>query len=140
MADQKTKPTEQNAKDFIESFVENEKKKEDSLKFLKLFEETTNQQPVIWGESIIGFGKYNYTYASGHSGYAPIVGFSPRKTAFSLYVYTPCAGNDELLKDLGKFKMGKACIYVKKIEDIDTAILKRLIQTTRKYILEKYEE
>lgn len=140
MAEQKTQPTNKDAKGFIESFVDSEEKKIASLKLLKWFEEITNQQSVIWGESIIGYGSYNYVYASGHKGYAPVVGFSPRKTAFSFYVYTPCEGSDDLLKDLGKFKMGKACIYVKKIEDIDLTILEKIVLKTSKYIHEKYGE
>jgi hypothetical protein len=138
MAEQKTKPTVQSVTDFIESFANTEQKKQDSYKLLSFIEEITGYKPVMWGPSIIGFGSYHYKYASGHEGDAPIIGFSPRKTALSLYVYSPCAENDELLKDLGKFKMGKACIYVKKLEDIDMEILEKLIKTTDEFIREKY--
>lgn len=71
------------------------------------------------GPSIIGFGAYHYTYESGHEGDAPLPGFSPRKAAISLYVFTGLKEHEYLLKDLGKFKMGKACIYIKKLSDID---------------------
>ena len=94
----------------------------------------------MWGPSIIGFGSYHYKYASGHEGDAPIIGFSPRKTALSLYVYSPCSENDKLLKDLGKFKMGKACIYAKKLDDLNIEVLKKLVKTTTEFIHEKYPE
>ena len=124
MAQQKTLPTDVDVVNFIESFANSEQKKEDSFELLKLIKETTGFEPKMWGPSIIGFGSYHYKYASGHEGDAPIIGFSPRKTALSLYVYSPCSENDKLLKDLGKFKMGKACIYAKKLDDLNIEVLK----------------
>ena len=140
MAKQKTLPTEADVIHFIESFANSEQKKKDSFELLKLIKETTGFEPKMWGPSIIGFGSYHYKYASGHEGDAPIIGFSPRKTALSLYVYSPCSQNDELLKDLGKFKMGKACIYAKKLDDINSEVLKKLIKTTKAFIQEKYPD
>ena len=80
----------------------------------------------MWGPTIIGFGSYHYKYASGHEGDAPLLGFSPRKTQFSLYVYSKTEKSDALLKDLGKYKMGKACIYFKKLSDINISIVEQL--------------
>jgi hypothetical protein len=93
----------------------------------------------MWGPTIIGFGTYHYKYASGHEGDAPILGFSPRKTAFSLYVYSKTEKSDRVLKELGKFKMGKACIYVKKLSDINIPILEILSQESIDYVNKHHE-
>jgi len=85
--------------------------------------EITKQEPYLWGPTIIGFGTYHYKYDSGHEGDAPIAGFSPRKDAFSIYIMAGFNGYQELMNKLGKFKMGKACLYVKKLEDVDIEIL-----------------
>src|SRR5690554_3595550 len=122
MTTQKTKPTEQSITDFIKSFVESEQKRKDSYELLEIMQNISGLEPKMWGTSIIGFGSYHYKYDSGHEGDAPLIGFSPRKSAISLYVYSGYLGlpeQDEMLKELGKFKMGKACIYVKKLSDID---------------------
>jgi hypothetical protein len=139
MSEQKTKPTKQSISDFIDSFVQSAQKKEDSYELIKIIQEITGYMPKMWGASIIGFGRYHYKYASGREGDAPIIGFSPRKSALSLYVYSPCAENDELLKGLGKYTMGKACIYVKKLVDVDVEVLKQLIATTTQFMKVKYE-
>ena len=87
-------------------------------------------EPKMWGPTIIGFGSYHYKYASGHEGDCLLIGFSPRKKAFSLYVYTPQQNNTELLHKLGKFKMGKACIYINKLLDVDLDVLEVLCKST----------
>lgn len=95
----------------------------------------------MWGTSIIGFGSYHYkSDRSQQEGDWPLVGFSPRKTAISLYVYTGCSGQEDLLKELGKFKMGKACIYIKNLSDINKDTLKKLIKTTIEFLKSKYRE
>src|SRR5690606_31799708 len=93
----------------------------------------------MWGPSIIGFGNYHYKYASGHEGDAPILGFSPRKAAFSLYIYSPTDRSKEILPTLGKVKISKACIYMKKLADIDIAVLQELCIETIKYISEHHQ-
>ncbi|MFZ7105058.1 MAG: DUF1801 domain-containing protein, partial [Bacteroidota bacterium] len=92
----------------------------------------------MWGPSIIGFGSYHYKYASGHEGDAPIIGFSPRKAAISLYVYTGLEEHEHLLEGLGKYKIGKVCIYVNKLSDIDRQKLIRLMKESIRYIKTKY--
>jgi len=89
-------------------------------------------EPKMWGPSIIGFGSYHYKYASGHEGDAPILGFSPRKTAFSLYVFCTEQQN-ALLENLGDLKMGKSCIYAKKLSDINLQVLEKLCKSTIAY-------
>lgn len=135
----KTQPTEVDVKEFINSYVDNEQKKIDSFRLIDLIQEWSDSEPKMWGPTIIGFGTYHYKYASGHQGDAPVLGFSPRKTAFSLYVYSDTEKSQSLLNDLGKFKMGKACIYIKKLSDIDINILKELCLDSIDYISEHHE-
>ena len=127
MADVKTKPTDKNVYDFIEHFADSEQKKKDSLALIELFKKVSGFEPYMFGPSMIGFGSYHYKYASGHEGDAPRLGFSPRKAAISLYVFTGLDEHLPQLDNLGKFKMGKACIYVKKLSDINTVELEKVM-------------
>ncbi|MBX3238466.1 MAG: DUF1801 domain-containing protein [Chitinophagaceae bacterium] len=139
MAKTKTTYTEKDVMDFVNSYVDNEQKKADSFRLIELIQEWSGAEPKMWGPTIIGFGNYHYKYASGHEGDAPILGFSPRKAAFSLYVYSPTERSKELLSELGKFKMSKACIYIKKLSDINISTLHELCIESIKYINEHYE-
>ena len=139
MAKNKTTETDVDGVDFINSFVDNDQKKTDSHKLIELMSEWSGFEPKMWGPTIIGFGSYHYKYASGHEGDAPLLGFSPRKAQFSLYVYSQTEKSDELLKDLGKFKMGKACIYFKKLSDINIKIVEELCSETITYLNEHHE-
>jgi hypothetical protein len=125
--------------DFIHSFVDNEQKKTDSFQLIKLMTEWSGFPPKMWGPSIIGFGSYHYKYASGHEGDAPMIGFSPRKAAFSLYVYSQTEDNQHLLEGLGKYKMSKACIYVKKLSDINLSVLEKMCAASIAYLNEHHE-
>ncbi len=135
----KTTETEVNVIDFINSFVEHEQKKQDSFRLIGLMKKWSGFEPKMWGPTMIGFGSYHYKYASGHEGDAMLIGFSPRKAEFSLYVSAPGHENIQLLDKLGKFKMGKACIYFKKLADLDLEILEKLSKETIKYINENHE-
>jgi hypothetical protein len=139
MAKNKTTATEVSVTDFISTFVDNDQKKADSLRLIELMREWSGCEPRMWGPAIIGFGSYHYTYASGHEGDAPLIGFSPRKAEFSLYVYSPTEDNKHLLNDLGKFKMGKACIYAKKLSDINISTLEKLCKASIAYLNEHHE-
>lgn len=139
MAKTKTTYTEIDVNDFLDSYVDNEQKKADSLQLIKLMQEWSDSEPKMWGPSIIGFGNYHYKYASGHEGDAPVIGFSPRKAAFSLYIYSDTEKSKLLLPNLGKFKMSKACIYIKKLSDIDVFILQELCMESIQYISEHHE-
>src|SRR5690554_2171296 len=107
MAKNKTQRTEQNVNEFIENFANSEKKKQDSYSLIQLMKEVTGCEPKMWGTTIVGFGSYYYKYSSGHEGNAPLLGFSPRKQAISMYVYSGMEEHEHLLAHLGKFKMGK---------------------------------
>lgn|SRR5690606_27702174 len=139
MAEIKTKQTDADVREFIESFANTEQKKQDSFELVKLMQDFTGYEPKMWGPSIIGFGKYHYkSERSRQEGDWPLVGFSPRKAAISLYVYSGGAGQEELLKDLGKYKMGKGCIYVKKLSDINQDVLKKIMKSTIDFLQAKY--
>lgn len=135
----KTAETEVNVTDFINSFVDKEQKKQDSFRLIELMQEWSGCEPKMWGPTIIGFGKYHYKYASGHQGEAPLLGFSPRKAEFSLYVTAPGNDDQKLLDELGKYSMGKACIYFKKLSDLNLDTLEKLSKATIKYVNETHQ-
>ncbi|KAF0818194.1 MULTISPECIES: DUF1801 domain-containing protein [unclassified Cytobacillus] len=135
MSEPKMKETNKSVIEFIES-VENEKKKADAYQLLEIFEEVTGYEAKMWGPSIIGFGKYHYKYASGREGDAPLAGFSPRKAKISLYLSYESEEREKLLEGFGKYTKSKACIYVNKLADINTDVLKDLIKLT----VETYQE
>lgn len=134
----KTKSTDEHVLTFINDFADTEQKKDDSIELIRLMQEASGFEARMWGPTIVGFGNYHYKYASGHEGDAPLLGFSPRKAAISLYVFTGLEEHKHLLDKLGKFKMGKACIYVKKLSDINLDELKKLMQASIRFLNEKY--
>jgi hypothetical protein len=138
MAKNKTEHTDADAKQFILEFADSEQKQKDSFELIKLMSKVSGFPPKMYGPSIIGFGNYHYQYDSGHSGDAPLLGFSPRKQAISLYVFTGLDEHRHLLEGLGKFKMGKACIYIKKLSDIDEHVLINLMTESVQYLSNKY--
>jgi hypothetical protein len=138
MAKNKTTVTNKDVLQFINEFADTEQKRKDSYELIKLMQSVSGHKPKMWGPSIIGFGSYHYKYASGHEGDAPMIGFSPRKAAISLYVFTGLDKHKHLLDGLGKFKMGKACIYIKKLSDIDQKKLKLLMKETIAWLSAKY--
>ncbi|MBN2610841.1 MAG: DUF1801 domain-containing protein [Bacteroidales bacterium] len=141
MAELKTKQNEADVAGFINTFTDSEQKRKDSFELLKLMQDFTGYEPKIWGPSIVGFGNYHYkSERSSQEGDWPLVGFSPRKAAISLYVYTGEKEHEYLLKDLGKYKIGKACIYVKKLSDINIETLKRLMKATIDYLQRKFNQ
>lgn len=135
----KTSETEIDVIDFINSFVDIEEKKQDSFRLIELMREWSGFESKMWGPTIIGFGKYHYKYASGQEGDAPLIGFSPRKAQFSLYVVAIGNDNKKLLDELGKYKLGKACIYFKRLTDLNLDILEKLSKKTIKFINENHE-
>ncbi len=135
----KTRQTAADVIGFINSFADTEQKRRDSLELLNLMKDWTGFEPKMWGPSMIGFGSYHYkSDRSRQEGDWPLIGFSPRKAAISLYVFTGAREHEYLLEGLGKFKMGKACIYVKKLSDINQDVLKKIAKETIKYLQSKY--
>ncbi|MBS9523113.1 DUF1801 domain-containing protein [Litoribacter alkaliphilus] len=139
MAEIKTKQTDADVLEFIETFANTEQKKRDSYDLIQVMSECSGFEPKMWGPTIIGFGKYHYkSDRSRQEGDWPLVAFSPRKAAISLYVYMGGEQQNELLKNLGKYKMGKSCIYIKKLSDINVEVLKKLMLTTMQMLESKY--
>lgn len=139
MAELKTKQHDGDVFEFIASFANTEQKREDSFELVKLMQEVTGHPPKMWGASMIGFGSYHYkSDRSKQEGDWPLVAFSPRKAAISLYVFTGNPEHEYLLRDLGKYTIGKACIYIKKLSDINIDALKRLINASVKFLEDKY--
>lgn len=131
MSDLKTKANDLSVAAFLNS-IENPTRKTDGKKLLQLFIEETGEPPVMWGSSIIGFGKYTYTYKSGKEMEWFPVGYSPRKQALSLYLMSSHEELGPLLAKLGKYSRGKGCLYIKTLADIDEQILREIIHTSTK--------
>ena len=127
MAELKTKRNKGDVEAFLNS-IPDEKKRQDSFAILELMKEVTGAEPEMWGASIIGFGSYHYKYASGREGDWMLVGFSPRAQNLTLYIMSGFDEYDGLLKKLGKHSTGKSCLYIKKMEDVDRAVLKQLVK------------
>lgn len=130
----KTTETEVNVMDFINSFVDNEQKRQDSFELIELMKKWSGFEPKMWGPTMVGFGSYHYKYASGHEGDSMLIGFSPRKNEFSLYAVAPDKDYSSLLDKLGKYKMGKACVYFKKLSDLDLSALEAICKETIKHL------
>ena len=139
MAKNKTTETSVSAKDFIEAIGE-ETKQKDSLRLIELISKQTGLEPKMWGPSIVGFGSYHYKYDSGHEGDSPLVAFSPRASAISLYLSGKFENRDELLEKLGKHKTDKGCIYLKNLEGIHFEILEKMIENHIHHIRELYPD
>ena len=137
MSENKTKPTEISVEEFIRNSDPN--KVEDSFELVRIMEKLSGEKATMWGPSIIGFGNYHYKYESGREGEMCRIGFSPRKSAFSLYVLHCDDSENELISQLGKIKMGKgSCIYFKKLADLNTEVLEQLIVQSLKKTKELY--
>jgi hypothetical protein len=137
MAELKTKPRRASVRKFLES-VADEKRRTDSFEVLEIMQQITGEEPKMWGPSIVGFGTYHYKYASGREGDWMVTGFSPRKQALTLYIMAGFSRYDDLMATLGKFKTGKSCLYINRLEDVHLPTLKRLIRESVKHIKRAY--
>ena len=126
MADNKTKPTSVSVTAFIDALPD-ETRRTDARALVKLMRGATGEKPKMWGPSIIGFGSYHYKYDTGREGDAPLAAFSPRKAATVLYGLTGFSGSEALLAKLGKHTAGGACLYIKRLADVDPAVLELLV-------------
>jgi len=125
--EQKTRPSDDSVTQFLNA-VEPERRRVQGLELLDMFREETGAEPRMWGPSMVGFGHLRYTYETGHSGETFRVGFSPRKAALTLYGLTMYGSNTDLLERLGKHRVGKSCLYVNKLEDVDRDVLRQLVR------------
>ena len=131
MAELKTKATKESVTGFLNK-VSDKGRRDDCFAVLEMMKEVTGEEPEMWGPSIVGFGRYNYKYESGREGEWMITGFSPRKTNLTLYVMPGFEAFPDLMKRLGKFKTGKSCLYLKKLEDVDQGVLRQLVKQSVK--------
>ena len=127
MAELKTKKNNADVDGFLES-VADEKRREDCRAVVKLMADVTGEVPTMWGSSIIGFGSYHYRYASGREGDWMATGVSPRKQNLTVYIMSGFPRHDALMKKLGTYSTGKSCLYIKKLEDVDTSVLGELVR------------
>ena len=130
MAEAKTKPTKQSVEKFIKD-LPNAEVREDCATIAKLMQQATRAEPQMWGSSIVGFGLRQIQYAGGRTGDWPIMGFSPRKQNLTLYVGVG-QQDPALLKQLGKHTVGKGCLYIKRLSDVDLPTLKKVIKAAAK--------
>ena len=129
MSEQKTKPTDVSVESFLAG-VADERKRADAERLCQLMQTVTGEPPVMWGPSIVGFGSYHYRYASGHEGDWPVAGFSPRAKAITLYLCNDISQHQEVLDRLGKHKVGKGCLYITRLSNVDESVLEELIRTS----------
>ena len=127
MAEQKTKPTNQSVKEFLNKIPEPERRA-DCFAVAKIMEEITGEKPKMWGPSIVGFGSYHYKYASGREGDWPEMGFSPRKKDLTLYIMMGFEKHADLMEKLGKHSTSKSCLYIKRLSDVHIPTLKKLMK------------
>ena len=133
MAEPKTRPTGSSFSAFLRT-VADEDRRRDCLAVVKIMTEATRAEPRMWGPSIVGFGTYHYKYASGREGDWPLTSFSPRKNDLTLYIMGGFGRYEPLMSRLGKYKNGKACLYIKKLADIDLAVLKELVKASVEHV------
>jgi hypothetical protein len=135
MSENKTRPTDQDVLDFLKS-VDHKTRREDAFTLLEMMENVTGEEPVMWGDSIVGFGSYHYKYQSGREGDWLMVGFSPRKQSMSVYIMPGFDEYQDLLTALGKHRTGKSCLYVNKLADVDQDVLRQLIRRSYEHMKE----
>ncbi len=138
MAEPKTRQTSMSVTKFLGA-IEDKQQRADARKLSAMMRAATGSKAKMWGAAIVGFGSYHYKYASGREGDWPIVGYSPRKNNMSIYIMAGFSDFDALLAKLGKHKTGNSCLYVKRLDDVDEAVLKTLIDKSVKYMQSKYE-
>jgi hypothetical protein len=139
MAENKTKPTPQQVSEFIAG-IGDERKRSDCEELVKLMSEITGKPATMWGSSIVGFGQYHYKYASGREGDFFLTGFSPRKQALTVYIISGFKINPGLMEQLGKYKTGKSCLYIRSLDDVDRSRLKQLVEESVDYMRKTYPE
>jgi len=133
MAELKTQPNDGSVEAFLES-VENQRRREDAFTVLDLMKRVTGEEPVMWGPAIIGFGAYHYKYESGREGDWFVAGFSPRKQSLTLYIMGGFSRHEEFMAKLGKYKTGKGCLYINKLDDVDMGVLEELVRDSVEHV------
>ena len=138
MAELKTRENKASVREFLAS-IDDRQKRADCKAIARMMREATGKRAKMWGETIVGFDKYDYKYASGRSGSFMITGFSPRVQNIAVYIMPGFSKYAGMLKRLGKYKIGKSCLYIKRLEDVDQKVLAQLIRVSVKDMHRKYD-
>ncbi|MEX2499989.1 MAG: DUF1801 domain-containing protein [Wenzhouxiangellaceae bacterium] len=139
MTELKTQPNDASVDAFLEGVEgEDPRKAADCRALIEIMQRATGEAPRMWGKSMVGFGSYHYRYESGREGDWFLVGFSPRKREMTLYIMAGFSRYDELMKQLGKHRTGKSCLYIKRLDDIDIDVLEQLVAASVEYMRQKY--
>ena len=133
----KTRETDASVDAFLEA-VDHDRRRQDARAVRAMMTRITGWEPKMWGASIVGFGQYHYHYESGREGDFLITGFSPRKKALTIYIMPGFKRHDALMAKLGKFKIGKSCLYINKLEDVELSVLEELVRLSVEYMVDKY--
>jgi len=139
MADNKTRPGDGDVQAFIAG-IENETRRADAGTLLRMMSEVTGFKPVLWGETMVGFGQYHYKYVSGREGDYFLTGFSPRKSAMSVYIMPGFKRYGDLLAKLGKHRHSVSCLYINRLDDIDLRVLETMIDDSVRHMKEIYPQ
>lgn len=139
MAELKTKKNDQSVEKFLNTVTDPDKR-EDCFEIMKLMQEVTQEEPKMWGDSIVGFGDYHYKYKSGREGDWFLIGFSPRKRNLTLYIMSGFTRYEEILGKLGKHKTGKSCLYINKLSDVNKETLAQLAIESVQFVKEYYSK
>lgn len=137
MAENKTKPTKARVSDFLDG-VDDPIRRSDAKRIATMMRRATGKRASMWGSSIVGYGKYSYEYDSGHKGEWALTGFSPRKQNLVVYIMPGFEPFEPLMKKLGKYKTGRSCLYIKKLDDVDESVLEKLISDSVKLMKKRY--
>ena len=137
MAENKTKPTKGRVSDFIAA-VDNSKRRADAKKVAAMMRRATGKRATMWGDSMVGYGRYSYRYDSGRSGEWMLTGFAPRKQNLAVYIMPGFEPFEKHLAKLGKYRTGRSCLYINKLEDVDEKVLETLITDSIKLMRRRY--
>lgn len=137
MAENKTQPTGASVTAFLNS-IDDPRKKKDARKVASMMRRATGHRAKMWGPSIVGYGRYHYKYDSGREGDFMLTGFSPRKQAMTIYIIPGFTPFQALMNKLGKYKSSRSCLYIRKLEDVDEAVLEKLINQSVKLMRKRY--
>ena len=138
MAELKTRPTRASVTAFMAA-IEDRQMRADAKQVAAMMRRATGKRATMWGPGIVGYGRYHYRYASGREGEFMITGFAPRKQALTVYIMPGFGRFDKLMSKLGKYKTGKSCLYIRRLADIDEAVLERLIRESVEYMHKQYD-
>lgn len=139
MSENKTRPSSRSAEDYLDS-VSDPVRREDARALCEMMKRVTGEEPVLWGGSMVGFGKYRYRYESGREGEWLATGFAPRAKELVVYLIADAPNRQDLLARLGKHRTGKSCLYIKRLPDVNLDVLEALIRKSLGALRDRYPD